>query len=302
MRAAAADGSFSGIELVHQVAEHRALAAAGGDDAARGARLDALRRAGARLDRSGFDVPVDRDRIDIVERCDQALVAQVAQCQQLGGSAQRHQRDHLALVDEQRQWPLGRDVDRSALVRTRHAPRPRASAALGLRSGTAAAASGRLAGGRRHGVVIPARRQPFLAGALAPAAAGAGRGCAGGSRRRIDERAGIGAGRRRRCGLDVLAGLLGIGQVARRPRDPSTGTTGSRRPCCRARSSRRPRRPWPWLRRTAPARAAWPARRRQARTRMLRVTMRFMRSPLRFSGRPAAGRPCATAAPGSCRP
>jgi hypothetical protein len=39
------------------------------------------------------------------------LVAQVAQHEQLGRSAERHQRDELAVVDEDRQCPLGGDGD-----------------------------------------------------------------------------------------------------------------------------------------------------------------------------------------------
>ena len=86
----------------HQVAEHRALAAAGGDDALGGLLVEAL-DAGAGLHRRRVDVPVDGDRVDVVAPIDQALVAQIAEHEQLGRSAERHQRDELALVDEDRQ-------------------------------------------------------------------------------------------------------------------------------------------------------------------------------------------------------
>ena len=112
------------IELAHQVAEHRALAAAGGDDALGGLLVEAL-DAGARLDGGGVDVPVDGDRIDLVAPIDEALVAQVAEDEQLGEGAERHQRDELALVDEHRQRALGRDRDRARLRRTRRGPRSR---------------------------------------------------------------------------------------------------------------------------------------------------------------------------------
>ena len=60
-----------------------------------------------------MDVPVDGDRIDVVAAIDQALVAQVAEDEQLGEGAERHQRHELALVDEHRQRALGRDRDRA---------------------------------------------------------------------------------------------------------------------------------------------------------------------------------------------
>ena len=81
--------------LGHQVAEHAALPAAGGDDLLRGALLDAV-DAGVRLDGSGADLPVDRDRLDVGCRFDQALVQQVAEHQQFGRGAERHQRDQFA--------------------------------------------------------------------------------------------------------------------------------------------------------------------------------------------------------------
>jgi hypothetical protein len=63
----------------------------------------------------GAHVPVDRHRLDLVHLADQPLVAQVAQHQQFGAFAQGHQRDQLALVDEDRQRPLGGDVDAALL-------------------------------------------------------------------------------------------------------------------------------------------------------------------------------------------
>ena len=121
------------FQVAHQVAEHRALAAAGRHHPLGGLLVEAL-DAGARLDRGRVDVPVDGDRVDVVDRIDQALVAQVAEHQQLGRRAQGHQRDQLALVDEHGERPLGRNRDLRARRRTRRGRRSRASAARWPRS------------------------------------------------------------------------------------------------------------------------------------------------------------------------
>ena len=49
-------------------------------------------------------------------RLHEPLVAQVAEHQQLGRGAERHQRDELALVDEDRQRPLGGNRDAAPLA------------------------------------------------------------------------------------------------------------------------------------------------------------------------------------------
>ena len=59
-------------------------------------------------------VPIDGDRFDIAHRIDQPLVAQVAEHQQLRRSAEGHQRDQLAVVDEDGQGALGGDRDCSS--------------------------------------------------------------------------------------------------------------------------------------------------------------------------------------------
>ena len=85
------------VHIVHQIAKHAALAAAGGDHALGRALLDVV-NALAGLDRSGPHLPVDGDGLDVMHGTHQTLVAQKAQHQQLGMPAQRHQRHQLALV------------------------------------------------------------------------------------------------------------------------------------------------------------------------------------------------------------
>ena len=52
------------------------MAATAGDDALGGLLVEAL-DTGARLHRGGFDIPVDGDRVDVADRIDEALVAQM---------------------------------------------------------------------------------------------------------------------------------------------------------------------------------------------------------------------------------
>jgi hypothetical protein len=98
------------VDLVHQAAEHRALAAAGGDDLPGGALFD-VGDAVAGHDGDRVHRPVDLDRDDVLDRPHQALVAQVAERKQLRRAAQRHQGDQLTLVDVDRERTLGRDVN-----------------------------------------------------------------------------------------------------------------------------------------------------------------------------------------------
>ena len=100
------------VNVVHQVTEHTALAAAGGDHLVRGPVLDAV-NAVAGLDRRGAHVPVHREGFDVVHRRHQPLVEQVAQHQPFGMAAQGHQRHQLALVDVDGEVALGRDRDRA---------------------------------------------------------------------------------------------------------------------------------------------------------------------------------------------
>ena len=93
------------IDLFHQIAEHRALAASGGLGAPRGLAFD-VGHAGARANGAGLGLPIHLNRDDVVDRRDQALVAQVANGERLGRRAQRHQRDEFMLVDIDRQRML----------------------------------------------------------------------------------------------------------------------------------------------------------------------------------------------------
>jgi len=108
-------GQTDGVQLRHRVAEYRALAAAGGDHAVRGPGRDVMHAAVGAYGGCA-DVPVHGDRFDFLHRVDEALVAQVAQHQQFGALAQRHQRHQLALVDEDRQGALGRNVQVTVLA------------------------------------------------------------------------------------------------------------------------------------------------------------------------------------------
>ena len=105
-------GQADRVDRAHQVAEDRALPAAGRDDALGGPLVESL-DAGTRLHGGRADVPVDGDRIDVGRALDQSLVSQVAEDEQLGRRAERHQRHQLALVDEDRQRALGGDGDRA---------------------------------------------------------------------------------------------------------------------------------------------------------------------------------------------
>ena len=96
------------IDILHQVAEHGALAAAGGHGLAPEFLVE-FGHALARLDRDRFGFPVDLDRLDRLDVVDQALVAQPAQNQQLGMVAERHQGNDFALVEVDRQRALDRD-------------------------------------------------------------------------------------------------------------------------------------------------------------------------------------------------
>ena len=127
-------GQLHRIDAVHQAAEHGALAATGGDHALAVLRLEV--RDAARVVRTAAAPTSQSTVIDSTcsTRIDQPLVAQVTEHQQFGLRAQGHQRDQLALVDEQRQRPLVGDMDRAPfavfvehldLARQRHAGRVR---------------------------------------------------------------------------------------------------------------------------------------------------------------------------------
>jgi hypothetical protein len=132
-----------GVDVGHQVAEHGALAAAGGDGAmgqALGQMACSLvpdlplpqRNAGVSepsgRDRHCADFPVDLHARDGADVRHQALVAQVAQREMLRRTAQRHQRHQFALVEVERERMLPRHRRRhfvAALVDRRYGGRRR---------------------------------------------------------------------------------------------------------------------------------------------------------------------------------
>ena len=102
-------GQLNAVHLVHQAAKHTALPATGGHHLARGALFNAGNTV-ARAHGGGVHLPVHGDGFNVEHRIHQPLVAQVAQHQQLGVRAQRHQRDQLPAVHIHRQGALCRDV------------------------------------------------------------------------------------------------------------------------------------------------------------------------------------------------
>ena len=110
-------GQFDLINVGHQIAEHTALAAAGGHHtvgAALNHHLGVL---------TGFDSghaglthfaltnrPVHRDGFDLVDRIDQTLVAQKAEDQPFGLCTQGHQGHQLFFVQINGERPLGGDL------------------------------------------------------------------------------------------------------------------------------------------------------------------------------------------------
>ncbi len=120
---------LDGVDFLHQVAEDRALPAAGGDGALLELVLQSLYAlASGDGDRVGF--PVHLHGCDFLDRADQSLVAEVADGQRLRCLAKRHEGHNLALVDVERNRVLSRDrrghgfaalVDRFDLERQRPA-------------------------------------------------------------------------------------------------------------------------------------------------------------------------------------
>jgi hypothetical protein len=103
-------GQHQLVHIGHQVAKHTALSATGGHHLAGGPGFD-VGNAAARLDGGSADLPIHRDRLDLVHAGNQALVAQVAQHQQLGLRAQGHQGDQFTIVDVDRERTLNRNPD-----------------------------------------------------------------------------------------------------------------------------------------------------------------------------------------------
>ena len=88
------------VDFVHQVAEHRTLAASGGDRALAQLARDALQR--VRVVTATESVSQSTCTAAICSILDQPLVPQVADGERLGRMAERHQRDDLALVEIER--------------------------------------------------------------------------------------------------------------------------------------------------------------------------------------------------------
>ena len=103
-------GQLDLVYFIHQATKHAALPATGRHHAVRGFFfniLDAM--TGSNSGRTDF--PIDSNRLDVMNRPDEALVSQVTQHQQLGVGAQSHQRDQFPLVDIHRERTLGRNGD-----------------------------------------------------------------------------------------------------------------------------------------------------------------------------------------------
>ncbi|MNV11087.1 hypothetical protein D3C71_1016380 [compost metagenome] len=107
------------VHLVHEPAKHTALAAAGGDDLARGALFNAG-DAVARAHGCGVHFPIDGDGFDVEHRLHQPLVAQIAQHQQFRLRAQGHEGDEFTLVDIDGERPLGGNLHLLALAQFVH--------------------------------------------------------------------------------------------------------------------------------------------------------------------------------------
>ena len=115
IREAHVPAQLDAFDLLHQVAEHRALAAAARHGAllhARAQPFDAL--AGRHGDR--VRLPIDLHRGDRLDRRHQALVAQVAQRKRLGRVPERHEGDNLALVEVEGERMLAGDRRRHHLA------------------------------------------------------------------------------------------------------------------------------------------------------------------------------------------
>ena len=95
------------VDIRHQIAEHRAAAAA------RGLRtvlhfFVEINEPGARVDGRGVDLPIHLHRDDFLDVFNEALIAQVTKHQGFGRSTERHQRENFALVDVHRQRMFAR--------------------------------------------------------------------------------------------------------------------------------------------------------------------------------------------------
>ena len=94
------------IHLVHQAAKNAALPTASGHDAPSGFFFDILNAAPG-LDSCRANIPIDGNGLNIVDRGDEALVAQIAQHQPFGVRTQGHQGDQFSVVNIDGQGPLG---------------------------------------------------------------------------------------------------------------------------------------------------------------------------------------------------
>ncbi len=109
-------GKLQGVNLFHQRAKHTALSAACSDNARCGFFLNPLHRPAAGFDRCRPHVPIDGDGFDGTEIRHQPLVAQVAQHQPFGMTAQCHERNQLFFIQIHRQRSFGRNGQYSTLT------------------------------------------------------------------------------------------------------------------------------------------------------------------------------------------
>ena len=115
------------VDLLHQVAEHRSLAAARRLGALGCLRFE-IGQAVACRDGDGVDIPVDLHRDDVLDPLDQPLIAQVSERERFGRGTERHQRQQLLLVDVERQRMLAGDrriARRACLIHCMHRERRR---------------------------------------------------------------------------------------------------------------------------------------------------------------------------------
>ena len=96
------------VDLFHQVAEHRALAAAAGRRPLAELRFEVFRPLRVLMTTALTSQSTCTETMSSM-RLEQPLVAQVPDRQRLGRGAQRHQRQDLALVDVERQRMLAGD-------------------------------------------------------------------------------------------------------------------------------------------------------------------------------------------------
>ena len=95
------------VNVRHQIAEHRAAAAAGGLRAVLHFFVE-INEPGARIDGRCVDLPIHLHGYDFFNVVNEALIAQVTKHQGFGRSTERHECEYFALVDVDRQRMFAR--------------------------------------------------------------------------------------------------------------------------------------------------------------------------------------------------